>query len=35
MALSAPHQWSGTFMSYDDPMIAGPAQKLFGNKVDG
>jgi NAD(P)-dependent dehydrogenase (short-subunit alcohol dehydrogenase family) len=35
LALSAPRQWSGAFMSYDDPPIAGPALQLFGDKFDG
>ena len=27
LALNAPHEWSGRFLSYDDPEIAGPAAR--------
>jgi NAD(P)-dependent dehydrogenase (short-subunit alcohol dehydrogenase family) len=30
LALHAPREWSGTFMSYDDPQIAEPALAAFG-----
>jgi NAD(P)-dependent dehydrogenase (short-subunit alcohol dehydrogenase family) len=30
LALYAPHEWSGDFMSYDDPQIAKPALATFG-----
>jgi NAD(P)-dependent dehydrogenase (short-subunit alcohol dehydrogenase family) len=30
LALHAPHEWSGDFMSYDDPQIAEPALATFG-----
>ncbi len=30
LALHAPREWSGAFMSYDDPQIAEPASAMFG-----
>ncbi len=30
LALHAPREWSGAFMSYDDPRIAEPARATFG-----
>jgi NAD(P)-dependent dehydrogenase (short-subunit alcohol dehydrogenase family) len=30
MALYAPHDWSGAFMSYDEPQISKPALAVFG-----
>lgn len=30
LALHAPREWSGEFLDYDDPRIAGPAAEMFG-----
>jgi NAD(P)-dependent dehydrogenase (short-subunit alcohol dehydrogenase family) len=34
LALHAPKEFSGSFMSYDDPMISGPSRLVFGDKID-
>ncbi len=34
LALNAPHEWSGDFLNYDDPRIAGPALDFFGEKLE-
>jgi hypothetical protein len=34
LALHAPKEFSGTFMSYDDPLISRPSQAVFGEKTD-
>ena len=31
LALNAPHEWSGQFLSYDQEDIAGPAAAIFSN----
>jgi NAD(P)-dependent dehydrogenase (short-subunit alcohol dehydrogenase family) len=31
LVLHAPQDWSGAFMNYDDPKIAGPALEFFGD----
>ena len=33
LALQAPHAWSGSFMSYDEPRIAGPAADFFDSDL--
>ena len=35
LALYAPSEWSGRYMSYDDPAISEPAISVFGNQVGG
>lgn len=35
LALRAPAEWSGRFLDYDDPRVAGPAKAFFGkNSLD-
>jgi NAD(P)-dependent dehydrogenase (short-subunit alcohol dehydrogenase family) len=34
LALRAPREWSGEFLDYDDPRIAGPAADFFGRSGD-
>ena len=34
MVLHAPREWSGAFMSYDEPQISAPALAFFGNHND-
>ena len=33
LALYAPHEFSGRFLDYDDPLIRGPALKVFGESL--
>jgi NAD(P)-dependent dehydrogenase (short-subunit alcohol dehydrogenase family) len=34
LALHAPKEFSGSFMSYDDPMISRPSRRVFGEKME-
>jgi NAD(P)-dependent dehydrogenase (short-subunit alcohol dehydrogenase family) len=34
MVLHAPREWSGAFMSYDEPQISAPALAVFGKQYD-
>ncbi len=33
LGMRAPHSWSGSFLSYDEPRIAGPAADFFNNDL--
>jgi hypothetical protein len=33
LGLYAPREFSGKFLDYDDPLIGGPALKVFGERV--
>jgi hypothetical protein len=33
LAFYAPREFSGKFLDYDDPLISGPALKVFGERV--
>jgi hypothetical protein len=33
LALHAPREWSGDFISYDDPQISEPALAAFGERL--
>jgi hypothetical protein len=34
LALYAPAEFSGSFISYDDPLISRPPRMVFGEKID-